>query len=83
MNDRFRFEQNESPSFQADEVSKAAALIYLHDAIENERYEQASGDLQSARAFGASSDEIDVVIASVFEQTDNTTVRFGAYEETE
>lgn len=83
MEERFQFEDDEYQSIKAEEVLKATALIYLQDAVENERYEEAAGYAHSALASGATREEINAVIADTFEQPRNTTARYGAYEETE
>ena len=76
QNERLIFEEDEYQSIKADETLQATALIYLQDAILNERYEEAAELLQSARGFGASKEEISAIIADSIGKRQTTIARF-------
>ncbi len=76
MQERLVFEEDEYQSIKADETLKATALIYLQDAIANERYEEAAELLQPAKRFGASKEEIAAVIANTIVKRQNRIARF-------
>lgn len=67
MNNRVDFSSHEDPQImnQAD-VLKLTALIYLQDAIQQERYEQGAELIVHAKKFGARQEEIDAAILEVF-----------------
>ena len=46
-----------------DNTLKATALLYLNEALENERYEDCAGLVESAAELGAQSGEISEIIA--------------------
>ena len=64
MKNEISLNKNKQKPFEQDETLKATALIYLRDALVNEKYEEAADCIKQAKRFGASQEEINAVLGS-------------------
>ena len=63
MRNSLVLEKEGSSALAADSLLKATSLLYLKDALEEERYEECGYIIENAKSYGASRSEISAVVA--------------------